>query len=67
MSSRRLAEQQEEPGESVAARLTIPARAFARYEDGPSRWVWPAGEYTSHAGRSSRDLRLSSSLTVHVR
>jgi beta-glucosidase len=53
-----------EPGQSVDAELTVPARAFARYDEGLSRWVWPAGEYTIHAGRSSRDLRLSASLTL---
>ena len=48
-----------EPGERVTARLTIPARAFARYDEDLASWIWPGGEYTVHAGPSSRDLPLS--------
>jgi beta-glucosidase len=47
------------PGEPVTARLTIPARAFARYDEDLASWIWPGGEYTVHAGPSSRDLPLS--------
>jgi beta-glucosidase len=47
------------PGEAVQARLRIPARAFARYDESLATWIWPAGEYTVHVGRSSRDLPLS--------
>jgi len=47
------------PGERVTARLTIPARAFARYDEDLASWIWPGGEYTVHAGPSSRDLPLS--------
>jgi beta-glucosidase len=47
-----------EPGERVAARLTIPARAFARYDEDLASWIWPGGEWTVHVGRSSRDLPL---------
>jgi beta-glucosidase len=46
------------PGEKVRATLTIPARAFARY-DQLGGWAWPSGEYVVQAGRSSRDLPLS--------
>jgi beta-glucosidase len=48
-----------EPGERVTARLTIPARAFARYDEDLASWIWPGGEWTVHVGRSSRDLPLS--------
>ena len=47
------------PGELAQARLTIPARAFARYDQSLAEWIWPGGQYTVHAGRSSRDLPLS--------
>ena len=47
------------PGEAAAARLRIPARAFARYDEDLASWVWPAGEFTVQAGRSSRVLPLS--------
>jgi beta-glucosidase len=50
------------PGEAVQARLRIPARTFARYNEDLARWLWPGGKYTIQAGRSSRALPL----TAHV-
>jgi beta-glucosidase len=50
------------PGESVRATLTIPARAFARYDEDLATWTWPGGQFIVAAGRSSRDLPLSASL-----
>jgi beta-glucosidase len=47
------------PGETAEARLTVPARAFARYDETAGGWVWPGGGYTVRIGRSSADLRLS--------
>jgi beta-glucosidase len=47
------------PGQRAVARLRIPARAFARYDKELAGWIWPGGLFTIHAGRSSRDLRLS--------
>jgi beta-glucosidase len=47
------------PGESAEVRLTIPARAFARWDEQVGGWVWPPGPFTVQVGRSSRDLRLS--------
>ena len=47
------------PGEVAQARLTIPARSFARYDESLARWITPGGEFTVQAGRSSRDLRLA--------
>ncbi len=47
------------PGEAVQARMTVPARAFARYRAERAAWVWPPGQFTVLAGRSSRNLRLS--------
>lgn len=52
------------PGEHAEARLTVPARAFARYDEaagtsgGPGVWVRPSGEFTIRIGRSSADLPL---------
>jgi beta-glucosidase len=49
------------PGEHAEARLTLPARAFARYDEeaGTSGgWVRPSGEFTVRIGRSSADLPL---------
>ena len=47
------------PAETVRATLTIPARAFARYDQLRGGWAWPGGEYLVQVGRSSRDLPLS--------
>ena len=52
------------PGEHAEARLTVPARAFARFDEGLRTWVWPPGTYTLRAGRSSRDLRLSTKVEL---
>ncbi|HEY9286497.1 MAG TPA: glycoside hydrolase family 3 C-terminal domain-containing protein [Candidatus Dormibacteraeota bacterium] len=49
-----------DPGTVVAAHVTIPARAFSRWEDESHGWVVQRGPYRVHAGRSSRDLRLHS-------
>jgi beta-glucosidase len=48
-----------EPGETAEVRLTVPARAFARYDETARAWVWPPGEFAVRVGRSSADLRLS--------
>jgi beta-glucosidase len=46
-------------GASAEVTLTVPARAFARWDEHADRWVWPHGQFTVHVGRSSRDLPLS--------
>jgi beta-glucosidase len=46
------------PGEPAEARLTIPARAFDRYDEAAGTWVRPPGEFTVRIGRSSADLPL---------
>lgn len=48
-----------EPGQAAEARLAIPGRAFARFDEQSGAWVRPAGEFTIRVGRSSADLRLS--------
>jgi len=50
------------PGETAEVRLTVPRRAFARYDDVIGAWVWPRGDYTIRAGRSSRDLPLAATI-----
>jgi beta-glucosidase len=52
-----------EPGERADAHLSVPARLFARFDEGQRGWVPHPGTYTLHAGRSSRDLRLSTEVT----
>ncbi len=46
------------PGERAEARLTVPARAFDRYDEAAGAWVRPPGEFTVRVGRSSADLPL---------
>lgn len=52
------------PGASAVARITVPARSFACFDESAREWVTPRGEYTLRAGRSSRDLRLQSKVVV---
>ena len=52
------------PGGLFEARLTVPARSFARFDERLREWVWQPGTYTIHAGRSSRDLRLSTQVVL---
>ena len=52
------------PGETALVTLTVPARVFARYDEQAAKWTWPSGEFTVAVGRSSRDLRLHTAVTV---
>jgi hypothetical protein len=54
-----------EPGETASVRFTVPARAFARYDETARAWVWPPGEFTVRIGRSSAGLRLSVRLKTY--
>ncbi len=47
------------PGEVAQARLTVPARSFARYDESLASWIMSGDEFTVHVGKSSRDLRLT--------
>lgn len=52
------------PGAPAEVALTVPARAFARWDEDTGGWVWPPGRFTVHIGRSSRDLRLSAAVRL---
>jgi beta-glucosidase len=52
------------PGERAEARLMVPARLFARFDETRREWVWKPGTYTLRAGRSSRDLRLKTQVVL---
>jgi beta-glucosidase len=52
-----------EPGEAAELRLSVPARAFARYDETARAWVWLRGEFAVRIGRSAADLRLSVRVT----
>jgi beta-glucosidase len=53
------------PGEHAEARLTVPARAFDRYDEAAGTWVRPSGEFTVHIGRSAADLPLHLRIKAH--
>jgi beta-glucosidase len=52
------------PGEQAEARLTVPARLFARFDEERDGWVWLPGTYALRAGGSSRDLRLNTEVVL---
>jgi beta-glucosidase len=52
------------PGNSAEARLTIPARAFTRFDSATKGWNTVTGGYAVHIGRSSRDLPLGVRVVV---
>jgi beta-glucosidase len=52
------------PGVTATVTLTVPARVFARYDEHAGRWDWPPGQFTIAVGRSSRDLRLTTSVVA---
>jgi beta-glucosidase len=47
------------PGETARLRVTVPARAFGRWDEAAGGWVYPPGDYRIEVGRSSRDLPVS--------
>jgi len=51
-------------GESTTVRLTLPERAFSYW--GKNRWILESGEFHVWVGESSRNLRLSASLTIDI-
>jgi beta-glucosidase len=53
-----------EAGDQVDARISVPARAFMRFDERASAWAVHPGAYVIHAGRSSRDLRLHEKVVV---
>jgi beta-glucosidase len=53
-----------EPGTQTDVRLTLPGRAFARFDEARHQWVSVPGTYTLRAGRSSRDLRLKAEVVL---
>jgi beta-glucosidase len=53
-----------EPGINTDVRLTLPGRAFARFDEARHEWVSVPGTYTLRAGRSSRDLRLKAEVVL---
>ena len=53
-----------EPGESRRVQLALTRRDLSYFHPGKGRWVFEGGEYGIAVGASSRDLRLSATVTV---
>lgn len=54
-----------EPGECKTVSMTLNRRAFAYYDVDSKDWRVDSGEYAIQIGASSRDIRLTRSVTVH--
>jgi beta-glucosidase len=53
------------PGESKQISLTIPREYLSVFDEASNAWKFLSGEYTFHAGSSSRDLPLHAKLSLH--
>jgi beta-glucosidase len=53
-----------EPGESGSVTLTLDARAFAFWHTTAAGWVVEGGEFGLRVGASSRDIRLTGTVTL---
>ncbi|KAH6631274.1 glycoside hydrolase superfamily [Chaetomium tenue] len=53
-----------EPGASGVATFNLRRRDLSYWDAGRGQWVVPAGEFTVSVGASSRDVRLTGSLTA---
>jgi len=52
------------PGESQTVTLTLDADAFQYYDEGRKQWVLEPGKFGVLVGSSSRDIRLTGSVTL---
>jgi beta-glucosidase len=52
------------PGQSAPVTLTLESRAFAYWHASGRRWVVEGGEFGLRAGASSRDIRLTGTVTL---
>jgi beta-glucosidase len=52
------------PGESQTLTISIPVRLLASFDEGKSRWLLEAGEYTIAVGNSSRDIAVTAPLKL---
>jgi beta-glucosidase len=52
------------PGESAPVTLALGARAFAFWHEAARRWVVESGEFGVRVGASSRDVRLTGTVTL---
>lgn len=52
------------PGQSQTLSFRLPANDLASFHENESSWIVSSGEYTVEAGSSSRDIRVTSSVTI---
>lgn len=52
------------PGSEVTARIRVPVRCLAHWDLAAGRWAVEPGDYQLAVGRSSRDLRLTTEVTI---
>ena len=52
------------PGEEKTVEFTLDKRSFAYYHTGLKDWYVESGDFTILAGKSSRDIQLSGTVTV---
>ncbi len=53
-----------EPGGTQIARIRLPHRAFARWDEKAGTWSHPRGHYRIEVGFSVQDLRLNAELSI---
>ena len=53
-----------DPGEEASAEVRVPARSLAHWDVGSHAWTVEPGTFRLSAGRSSRDLRLSTDVAM---
>jgi len=53
-----------DPGQEVAVEVTVPARAFARWDAETHAWTIEQGRFRLTVGRSYGDQRLATDITV---
>jgi beta-glucosidase len=52
------------PGQHLHVVVNLDANAFAHWDTASQSWMTPAGTYTVYAGTSSRDLPLSTPVSL---
>ncbi|MBN2150165.1 MAG: glycoside hydrolase family 3 C-terminal domain-containing protein [Candidatus Lokiarchaeota archaeon] len=52
------------PGETLTIKVALDARALSFFDEGRGEWVAEPGVFKLHAGRSSRDIKLTTELRL---
>lgn len=54
------------PGQAETVKIELDSRAFAFWDDTTHAWVVEPGTFEIQVGRSSRDIRLTAEVNIHV-